>query len=382
MTGKRAAANVPHASPSTITCDMTSWRAAKLPAKTALAAALSFFAYRALRLPHGYWAPISAIIVMQSNLGRSLSESLNRVIGTAIGAVLGALFTRLMGVNGIALAVAVGVTALVCTLLRLATSMRLACVTAAIVLLINEGSAWQSGLNRFIDVVLGVIVALVVSLIWPARARDDLRRSLAQTVRVFRELSSAVLRRALGESRDFGTIDTLRTRAYELGRVNSDLLRDVSRERSEDGVLLASIQQSVTRLRDHLLGMDYSARSMAEDTLARSLAATLKRLAGDIELGFSQLADDIADDVHEPLPPDLKTALQQLDDEFDKLRASGALRTHSSDEMLRFYSLLYRLRQLVSELARCAEFANALDHSRISGAGIHSRAGYNESTPS
>ena len=143
--------------------NMKLWRATKLPAKTALAAALSFFAYRALRLPHGYWAPISAIIVMQSNLGRSLSESLNRVIGTAIGAVIGALFTRLLGVNGIALFVAVGVTALVCMLLRLATSMRLACVTAAIVLLISEGSAWQSGLNRFIDVVLGVIMALVAN---------------------------------------------------------------------------------------------------------------------------------------------------------------------------------------------------------------------------
>lgn len=361
---------------------MNLWRVTKLPAKTAIAAALSLFAYRALRLPHGYWAPISAIIVMQSNLGRSLSESLNRVIGTAIGAVIGALFTRLLGVNGIALFVAVGVTALVCMLLRLATSMRLACVTAAIVLLINEGSAWQSGLNRFVDVVLGVIVALAVSLIWPARARDDLRRSLAQTVRLFRELFSAVVSCALGESGDFGAIDALRTRAYELARANNDLLRDVSRERSEDGVLLASIQQSVTRLRDHLLGMDYSARSMTNDTLARSLAGSLKRLAGDIELAFSYLADDIADNAHEPLPPDLKTALQQLDDQFDMLRASGALRAHSSDEILRSYALLYRLRQLVSELARCAEFVNALDHSRISRAGIHSGDGYNESTPS
>jgi uncharacterized membrane protein YccC len=360
---------------------MKPWRAAKLPAKTALAAALSFFAYRALRLPHGYWAPISAIIVMQSNLGRSLSESLVRVIGTAIGAVLGALFTRLMGVNVISLFVAVGVTALVCKGLRLATSMRLACVTAAIVLLINEGSAWQSGLNRFIDVVLGVIVALVVSLIWPARARDDLRSSMAQTVRVLQELFSAVIARALGESSNVHAIDQFRMRAYELGRENSDLLRDVAQERSHDAVLLASIEQSVTRLCDHVVGMEYAARSMANATLAQSLASTLKRLAADLEAALSHLADDIADDVHEPLPPDLKNALQQLDDEFDRLRASGALRTHGTDEMLRFYSLLYRLRQLVSEVARCAEFANALDHSRISGAGIHSPAGYNQNTP-
>ena len=361
---------------------MSFWRDVKLPLKTAIAAALSFLTYRALHLPHGYWATISAIIVMQSNLGRSLSESLTRIIGTAIGAFMGALVMAMLGMNALSLAVAVGLTAILCTRLRLSTSMRLACVTAAIVLLINEGSAWRSGLNRFVDVVIGVIIALLVSLVWPARARNDLRRSLASTVRVLQQLFSAVLHCALREPCDVSEIDSYRASAYQLARSNTDLLGDVGRERSQDGVLLASVQQSVTRLRDHLLGMDYSARAMSGDTLAQSLIPALKALAVDIELAFTHLAADIADDVHEPLPADLTSALQRLDDEFDRLRAEGTFRTYSSDELLRFYSLLYRLRQLVSELSRCAEFANALDHSANSPVQIPADAGYNQNTPS
>jgi uncharacterized membrane protein YccC len=361
---------------------MSAWRAAKLPLKTAVAAAGAFIAYRTLHLPHGYWAPISAIIVMQSNLGRSLSESTNRIIGTAIGAITGALFTRLLGVNALSLAAAVAVTALFCTALRLTASMRLACVTASIVLLINEGSAWRSGLNRFIDVLLGVVIALLVSLAWPARARNDLRRSLSDTVRALQQLFLAIMTCCVGDPCDREAIDHQRSRAYQLARINADLLGDVARERSQDGVLLASIQQSVTRVRDHLLGMDYSARSMTHDRLAASLTPMLKNLSTDIDAAFADLAADIADDVHEPLPPGLKASLQLLDDEFDRLRAAGVFRTYGSDELLRFYSLLYRLRQLVSELERCADFANALDHSAISSTRIHSEAGYNEHTPS
>jgi uncharacterized membrane protein YccC len=361
---------------------MTFWRDAKLPLKTAIAAALSFVLYRALHLQHGYWATISAIIVMQSNIGRSLSESSNRIIGTAIGALIGAVVMAALHMNALSLAIAVGLTAIICTLLRLASSMRLACVTAAIVLLISESSAWRSGLNRFIDVVIGVIVALGVSLVWPARARDDLRSSLATTVRVLQQIFSAVVSCAFGESCDRHSIDAHRDRAYQLARTNNDLLRDVARERSEDSVLLAAIQQSVTRIRDHLLGMDYSARSMTNDTLAKSLIQSLKELTRAMDAAFSYLAADIGDDVHEPLPADLHPALQRLDQSFDQLRAQGAFRSYGSDELLRFYSLLYRLRQLVSELARCAEFANALDHSADSPVRIPVDAGYNQNTPS
>ena len=42
------------------------WKSAwELPLRTALAATLSTLAYQALGLKHGYWAPISTIIVLQ-----------------------------------------------------------------------------------------------------------------------------------------------------------------------------------------------------------------------------------------------------------------------------------------------------------------------------
>jgi uncharacterized membrane protein YccC len=259
--------------------------------------------------------------------------------------------------------------------------MRLACVTAAIVLLINEGSPWRSGWNRFLDVALGVVIALLVSLIWPARARDDLRQSLAATMRELQALFSAVMSCCLADPCDTAAIDNHKSRIYQLARSNNDLLRDVDRERTAGGILLASIQQSITRLRDHLLGMDYSARQMARDSFYHPLIPRLRDLASAIEQAFAYIAHDIADTAAPPARLALEEPLARLDDDFASLRASGAARRHESEELLRFYSLFYRLRQLVAELTRCAEFANALDHSAHLNAGFEVNAGYNQRTP-
>ena len=60
----------------------------KQAVKTAGAAVLSLYVCRWLGLPEGYWAVISAIIVMQSNLKTTLRDGLSRLAGTAIGAVV------------------------------------------------------------------------------------------------------------------------------------------------------------------------------------------------------------------------------------------------------------------------------------------------------
>ena len=58
-------------------------------AKTALAAALCWWIAMLFGLPDGYWGAISAIIVLQSNFGATISASRDRIFGTLIGAVLG-----------------------------------------------------------------------------------------------------------------------------------------------------------------------------------------------------------------------------------------------------------------------------------------------------
>ena len=62
-------------------------------AKTALAAALCWWLALRFGLHDGYWGSISAIIVMQSNVGATVTASRDRLLGTFIGALFGFAFS-------------------------------------------------------------------------------------------------------------------------------------------------------------------------------------------------------------------------------------------------------------------------------------------------
>ena len=157
---------------------------AKQAIKTAVAGVISLYITDLFRLPQGYWAAITALIVMQSNVGATLNASRTRLAGTAVGAVVGGLFAATFGMNMLGFALAVSIAFFVCDLLRLADSQRLATVTVAIIILIGHtSSAWIIALHRFTEVALGILVALVVSLtLWPNHARRTVRQGVASTL--------------------------------------------------------------------------------------------------------------------------------------------------------------------------------------------------------
>src|ERR1700684_3936612 len=62
-------------------------------AKTALAASLCWWLASRFGLHDGYWGAISAIIVLQSNFGATITASRDRILGTVIGAALGFAFS-------------------------------------------------------------------------------------------------------------------------------------------------------------------------------------------------------------------------------------------------------------------------------------------------
>jgi uncharacterized membrane protein YgaE (UPF0421/DUF939 family) len=142
--------------------------------KTGLAAVLAFYLAHFLRLPESYWAAISAIIVMYSDVSRTVRASGYRLLGTAIGVSIGGAFAVLFGPNIWAFGVAVTLTVLVCALLGLAEASRLAGVAVAIVMLVSHpGRPWIAALHRFLEVSFGIVVAVVISvLIWPSRSSD------------------------------------------------------------------------------------------------------------------------------------------------------------------------------------------------------------------
>jgi uncharacterized membrane protein YccC len=142
--------------------------------RTSIAASLCWWLALRLGLHEGYWGAISAIIVLQSNVGATIKASRDRILGTIIGAVFGFSFSLFGQIpwNYIA---AVFLAVMVCGAIGFRNSARLAGVTVTIVMLVQSGSPKAVALDRVIQVVLGIVVALAVTiLIFPRHARTPI----------------------------------------------------------------------------------------------------------------------------------------------------------------------------------------------------------------
>jgi uncharacterized membrane protein YccC len=116
----------------------------RYPARVTIAAVLALVASRVLGFPEAYWAPVSAVVVTQSDFGASLSMSLHRLAGTAIGAFAGALLVANLGRNVITFGLGVFGVGLLSAALRLERpANRFAAITFTIVLLVVRAEpAW------------------------------------------------------------------------------------------------------------------------------------------------------------------------------------------------------------------------------------------------
>jgi len=136
--------------------------------KVGIAGVVALLAAHLLRLPQAYWAAISAFVVMGGDVAATVRASRDRLIGTALGAMIGAIFFLLWGDHWWSFGLAATSTVLLCAIFDLEQSYRLACVTVAIVMLIQgAGSPWVIALHRFLEVALGILVALAISALPP-----------------------------------------------------------------------------------------------------------------------------------------------------------------------------------------------------------------------
>lgn len=137
--------------------------------RTTIAALVSLLVARLFKLPEAYWATVTTLVVMQSTFGAAFTVSWHRLVGSAMGAAAGALLATYFGTNAAVFAVGIFVMGIVCAILRLdRVAYRFAGVTLAIVMLIARSSPpWIVGVHRFIEVSVGIAVALAITAVWP-----------------------------------------------------------------------------------------------------------------------------------------------------------------------------------------------------------------------
>jgi uncharacterized membrane protein YgaE (UPF0421/DUF939 family) len=138
--------------------------------RTTVAAVASLLLAHTLKLPEVYWAPISAIVIIQSTIDPR-TVAWQRFAGTALGAVLGALISTFLPSNALVYAGAIFLCGALCALLRMRGAYRFAAITLSIILLVaHQRPAWIVASHRFVEVSVGIAVALALAEVWPCRA--------------------------------------------------------------------------------------------------------------------------------------------------------------------------------------------------------------------
>lgn len=139
--------------------------------RTTVATVVSLLLARLLKLPEYYWAPISTIVILLSTID-PLALAWQRFAGTALGAVAGALiatnFRHSSGLDWVIYGAGIFLCGILSSILRLGAAYRFVAITLTIVLLIHhDNPPWIVAIHRFIEVSLGIAVALVVTVAWP-----------------------------------------------------------------------------------------------------------------------------------------------------------------------------------------------------------------------
>jgi len=329
---------------------LLSWERRRLlihAAKTALAAALCWWLAMRFGLHNGYWGAISAIIVLQSNFGSTVTASRDRILGTAIGALLGFGFS-LVGALPWNYIGAVFAAIFICGLLGFRSSSRLAGVTITIIMLVQANSHRAVALTRVGEVVLGIIVALAVStLVFPDRARLALRDGLAQEFLQLGAFFEVILEGFRGAPAE--NLASVRDNLVATLRTNDQLL-EASRNEPSGGPGwregLGMLAQFGRSLFDVLVALDLAVKDSRDDGYAEQLEPALGKLVHDIHTGFHYVAGCIHKWRFHVPPPGLhlEDDIAQLEERMSALRPKGI--GFSQAEILRAYAVQLHLKQI------------------------------------
>lgn len=324
--------------------------------KTGLAGTISYAIYAGWHLHQGYWAVFAALVVTQANLGASWKAALHRTIGSTAGALAAALLIPMLGRGPIGVGIVLFVLATVFAYMTaLHPAFTAAGITAAIILVFGgQGEPWQLAWWRVIYTIEGAFVAFAVgALIWPVRAREVLRRKIANILE-----GAAALYRAVTAAALQGVDNEQQVR--ELDRRLHDLRRGITQQMDEARSELTfsrfnqNAYQRVVEIGDQIRRR---LTAMAEDRSlyvhaqpSPEMLPSMPALAEKTAEHFAALAQALRNPHTVLNSADLETAVQALDADLTKLREERVTSPFALDRMLPFWALVFNLREVAQDL--------------------------------
>jgi uncharacterized membrane protein YccC len=343
----------------------------RLCVRSTTAAVLTLAAAQLLNLPIALWAVLTAVILTQINVGRSLKATMDYLISTLGGAIYAGAIGALVPHDNqfamfAALAMALAPAVLLAALYPRFSAAPFTAVMVFFAPTITHTGPIAAAFERVIEVAVGCVVGLVVSLVvLPARAHDlaieAARQMLDLMARFLPELftgftqnldqrARADIQNRIGEA--FGRLDKAALEAQH------ERMTRLSAEPDQ-----APLLRTLLRLRHDLIMVGRAAEVPLPGAFRPRLGPWLARISATIAdyLRASALALSAR---RGPPPLDaVEAALDGHAAEMAALRREGLTRELPDDAVERIFALGFALEQLrlhLRDLARCVgEFAPA-----------------------
>ena len=340
-----------------------------LSIRVTIAALAALALAQLLQLPLPLWAVLTAVIVTQVSVGRSLKATFDYLVGTLGGAIYGGTIGVLVPHSSELALLAVLALAVAPLALIAAINPRfsVAPITAIIVLLIptmTHASPLASAVDRLLEVALGGVTGLVVSFfLLPSNAHALVAAAAARTL----ERMAQALGELLAGLTPGLDVDALHRIQDGIGQalVQMNVVgAEAEHERSAGlavGPDTGPLLRTQLRLRHDLVMIGRAATSPLPEAFRARLEAPLAHAGSAFADYLRASAAALQAGRGPPSLNAVESALDAYAAEVEALRREGLTRSLPGDAAERFFALGFALEQMhdnCKDLARCvAEWA-------------------------
>jgi uncharacterized membrane protein YccC len=343
----------------------------RLCVRSTTAAVVTLAASQLLNLPIALWAVLTAVILTQISVGRSLKATIDYLVSTLGGAVYaGAIGALVPHDNQFAVFAALAI-ALAPAVLLAALNPRFSAAPFTAVMVFFGPTITHTGpiaaaFERVIEVAVGCVVGLVVSLVvLPARAHDLAIKAATEMLDLMARFLPELFM-GFTQNLDRATLASIQTRIGEaFGRLDKAALEAqherMTRLRAEPDQ--APLLRTLLRLRHDLIMVGRAAVAPLPGAFGTRLGPWLARVCETVADDLRASAAALSTGQEPPPLDDVEAALDGYAAEFAALRRQGLTRELPDDAVERVFAVGFALDQLhphLRDLARClSEFAPA-----------------------
>lgn len=333
-----------------------------LGSRITIAAAATLAIGHAVGTPMVLWAVLTAVILTQMSVGRSVNATIDYSIGTVGGAIYAGVISALLLPTSEATLIG-ALTLAIAPLAALAAfspRFSVAPSTAVIVVLaptITHATAFHSAYDRVLEVALGGAVALIVShFIFPARARVLARAAAADMLETMAQALPAIFS-GLTEAQDAATIRALQ-RGVGAAFTRLDAIeREARHERLATAGAepdLAPLLHALLRMRHDLVMIGRAALAPLPLLLRERLRPALEAIAASAGARARDCARAFSAGRRLDADAALEAAFDSYVREIESVRAEGLLRRLTVEELEHVFALGFALEQWREDFAELA----------------------------